>query len=144
MGCHARRSGSGGTAELEGFDCLLIAPASPYRSRRALSAPSGLPARLISRCSAPAEGSSTWSSSSPATSSGYDDAEHAELIPDATGCSSRPCHARSSARPCLCTWSPASFAADGVRPRHEVPERYYCDFGLNPEYLAELVAAASR
>ena len=70
---------------------------------------------------------------------GYDDAEHAELDPDASRLFITPlsCSLVGQTMPVYLEPSSVAAAAYG---RTEVLERYYCNFGLNPEYLDELVA----
>jgi CTP synthase (UTP-ammonia lyase) len=76
--------GSGGAGELEGFDCLLIAPASPYRSTDgALTAiryarTSDIP--LLGTCG----GFQHIVLEFARNVLGYEDAEHAELNPHAS------------------------------------------------------------
>ena len=131
--------GSGGTRELEGFDCLLIAPASPYRSRQgALEAirharTSDVP--LLGTCG----GFQHIVLEFARNVLGYDDAEHAELSPDASRLFITPlsCSLVGQTMPVYLEPSSVAAAAYG---RTEVLERYYCNFGLNPEYLDELVA----
>jgi CTP synthase (UTP-ammonia lyase) len=132
--------GRGGTRELEGFDCLLIAPASPYRSTQgALEAirharTSDIP--LIGTCG----GFQHIVLEFARNVLGYDDADHAEINPDASRLFITPLSCSLVGQTMPVTLRPGSLAA-AAYDRTEILERYYCNFGLNPDYLGELVAA---
>jgi CTP synthase (UTP-ammonia lyase) len=131
--------GSGGARELEGFDCLLIAPASPYRSTEgALEAiryarTADIP--LLGTCG----GFQHIVLEFARNVLGYDDAEHAELNPGASRLfiTALSCSLVGQTMPVHL--EPGSLAA-AAYDRTEVLERYYCNFGLNPDHLGELVA----
>jgi len=131
--------GSGGTRELEGFDCLLIAPASPYHSTEgALTAirharTSDIP--LLGTCG----GFQHIVLEFARDVLGYDDAEHVELNPDANRLFITPLSCSLVGQTLPVHLRPNSLAA-AAYDRTEVLERYYCNFGLNPDYLGELVA----
>jgi len=132
--------GSGGTRELEGFDCLLIAPGSPYRSTEgALAAiryarTSDIP--LLGTCG----GFQHIVLEFARDVLGYDDAEHAEMNPDASRLFITPLSCSLVGQTMAVRLAPSSLAA-AAYDRTEVSERYYCNFGLNPDYLSELVGA---
>ncbi len=131
--------GSGGTGELEGFDCLLIAPASPYRSTEgALTAiryarTSDIP--LLGTCG----GFQHIVLEFARDVLGYEDAENAELNPGASRLFITPLSCSLVGQTLPVHLEPGSLAAVAY-DRTEVLERYYCNFGLNPDYLDELVA----
>jgi CTP synthase (UTP-ammonia lyase) len=131
--------GPGGTRELEGLDCLVIAPASPYRSTQGAlesirhARTSDIP--LLGTCG----GFQHIVLEFARNVLGYDDAEHAELDPDASRLFITPLSCSLVGQTMPVHLEPGSLAA-AAYGRTEVPERYYCNFGLNPEYLDELVA----
>ena len=131
---------AGGARELEGFDCLLIAPASPYRSTEgALAAirharTSGIP--LLGTCG----GFQHIVLEFARDVLGYKDAEHAETNPDAIRLFITPLSCSLVGQTLPVHLEPSSLAA-AAYDRTEVMERYYCNFGLNPDYLDELIGA---
>jgi CTP synthase (UTP-ammonia lyase) len=131
---------SRGTRALEGFDCLLIAPASPYRSTDgALEAirharTSDIP--LLGTCG----GFQHIVLELARDVLGYEDAEHAETNPDANRLFITPLSCSLVGQTMPVHLEPGSAAA-AAYDRSEATERYYCNFGLNPDYLEELVGA---
>lgn len=129
---------SGGARELEGFDCLLIAPGSPYRNiDGALAAirharTSDIP--LLGTCG----GFQHIVLEVARDVLGYEDAEHAEHNPDASRLFITPLSCSLVGQTMAVHLVPGSLAA-AAYDRTEVMERYYCNFGLNPAYLGELV-----
>jgi CTP synthase (UTP-ammonia lyase) len=130
---------SGGTRELEGFDCVVVAPGSPYRSTQgALEAirharTSDVP--LLGTCG----GFQHIVLEFARNVLGYDDADHAELNSEGSRLFITPLSCSLVGQTMPVHLEPGSLAASAY-DRTEVPERYYCNFGLNPEYLDELVA----
>jgi CTP synthase (UTP-ammonia lyase) len=131
---------SNGPQELDGFDCLLIAPGSPYREMEgALSAirharTSDVP--LLGTCG----GFQHMVLEFARDVLGYEDAEHAETNPGASRLFITPLSCSLDGQSMPVTLQPGSKAA-AAYGRDEAVEHYYCNFGLNPAYQGELVGA---
>jgi CTP synthase (UTP-ammonia lyase) len=129
-----------GAAELTGFSGLLIAPASPYRSLDgalgAIQFARTVDVPLLGTCG----GFQHMVLEFARDVLGYRDAAHAEVDPGGH---------RLFITPLSCSLKGQSMAVDlkagsvaaSAYGRERVTERYYCDFGLNPTYTAELEAA---
>ena len=70
---------------------------------------------------------------------GYEDAEHAELNPGATRLFITPLSCSLKGQTMPVSLVPGSLAARAYG-QETATERYYCDFGLNPDYASELEA----
>jgi CTP synthase (UTP-ammonia lyase) len=134
---------STGAPALEDFDCLLIAPGSPYRSTDgALTA-----IRYAREHDVPVLGTCGGFQHMVLEIArdvlGYKDAEHAELNPGASRLFVTPLSFSLKGQTMPVSLEPGSLAA-GAYGQGTATERYYCDFGLNPDYADELEAAGLR
>jgi CTP synthase (UTP-ammonia lyase) len=132
-----------GTRALEDCDCLLIAPGSPYRSMDgALAA-----IRYAREQDVPVLGTCGGFQHMVLEIArdvlGYEDADHAELHPGASCLFVTPLSCSLKGQTMPVSLAPGSLAA-GAYGRGIATERYYCDFGLNPNYAPELDAAGLR
>ncbi len=129
-----------GTAELTGFGCLLIAPASPYRSLEgalgAIKFARSVDVPLLGTCG----GFQHMVLEFARDVLGYADAAHAEVNPGGDRLFITPLTCSLKGQSMAVDMKAGSLAADAYG-RERVTERYYCDFGLNPTYTAELEAA---
>lgn len=129
-----------GTGALEGLDCLLVSPGSPYKSTEgALAAicyarTKGIP--LLGTCG----GFQHIVIEVARHVLGYRDAEHAENNPGAPRLFVTPLSCSLRGQTMAVRLEPGSLAARAYG-QLEATERYYCNFGLNPGYLDELVGA---
>lgn len=130
----------GATHLLEHFDCLLIAPASPYVSTEgALAA-----IRYAREADIPVLGTCGGFQHMVLEVArdvlGYRDAGHAELDPEGErlGITPLSCSLKGQAMPVTLVEGSVVAAAYG---REQTTERYYCDFGLNPAYVDDLAGA---
>jgi CTP synthase (UTP-ammonia lyase) len=130
----------GGTRLLEDFDCLLIAPASPYVSTEgALAA-----VRYAREADVPVLGTCGGFQHMVLEVArdvlGYLDAGHAELNPEGDRLVITPlsCSLKGQAMTVDLVEGSVVAAAYG---RAQTTERYYCDFGLNPAYVGDLAGA---
>lgn len=130
----------GGIGALAAFDCLLIAPGSPY-----ISTDGALAAiRYAREADVPVLGTCGGFQHMVLEIArhilGYDDAGHAEIDPAGK---------RLVVTPLLCSLKGqvmrvqlvAGSVAAAAYGRTETTERYYCDFGLNPDYVSDLAGA---
>jgi CTP synthase (UTP-ammonia lyase) len=134
---------SAGPGALEKFDCLLIAPGSPYRSTDgALSA-----IRYAREHDVPVLGTCGGFQHMVLEIArdvlGYEDAGHAELNPGADRLFVTPLSCSLKGQTMSVTLAPGSLAARAYG-QQTATERYYCDFGLNLQYVGELEAAGLR
>ena len=130
----------GATHLLEHFDCLLIAPGSPYRSTDgALTA-----IRYAREGDVPALGTCGGSQYMALEVArhvlGHEDAGHAELEPGNKRLVITPLSYGPKGQTMLVTLVTGSVAATAYG-RAQTAERHYCDFGLNPDYVGELARA---
>ncbi len=130
-------TGLAATRLLEPFDCLLIAPGSPYRSTDgALAA-----VRYARESDVPVLGTCGGFQHMVLEVArnvlGHADAGHAELEPGSERLVITPlsCSLKGQAMPVSLVAASVAATAYG---RAETIERYYCDFGLNPAYVADL------
>jgi CTP synthase (UTP-ammonia lyase) len=131
---------SGGASEVAGFDCLVVAPASPYRSVDAAllaihhARTADVP--LLGTCG----GFHHIILEMARNVLGYHDADHAEVNPDADLLFITPlsCSLVGQTMPVSLTEGSRAASAYGSTA---ATERYYCNFGLNPGYVGELEAA---
>ena len=135
-----RLSSRTGAQELAAFDGLLIAPASPYRSQEgalaAIHFARTLDVPLLGTCG----GFQHVVLEFARGVLGYADAEHAEVNPGGDRLFITPLSCSLKGQSMAVALKPGSLAARAYR-QEKVTERYYCDFGLNPAYTAELEAA---
>ena len=129
-----------GVRRLENFDCLLIAPGSPYRSTDgALNA-----IRYAREQDVPVLGTCGGFQHMVLEVArdvlGYEDAAHAELDPGARRLFITPLSCSLKGQTMPVSLVPGSLAARAYG-QESATERYYCDFGLNPDYASELEAA---
>jgi CTP synthase (UTP-ammonia lyase) len=134
---------STGAGALKDFDCLLIAPGSPYRSTAgALTA-----IRYAREQDVPVLGTCGGFQHIVLEIArdvlGYEDAEHAELKPGASRLFITPLSCSLKGQTMPVSLLPGSLAA-GAYGQGTATERYYCDFGLNPLHTKELEAAGLR
>ncbi|HXW82695.1 MAG TPA: hypothetical protein VEJ84_24570 [Acidimicrobiales bacterium] len=134
---------SAGPEALEKFDCLLVAPGSPYRSTEgALSA-----IRHAREHDVPVLGTCGGFQHMVLEIArdvlGYADAGHAELNPGADRLFITPLSCSLKGQTMPVSLAPGSLAARAYG-REIASERYYCDFGLNPDHVGELEAAGLR
>jgi CTP synthase (UTP-ammonia lyase) len=132
-----------GPEVLDKFDCLLIAPGSPYLSTDgALSA-----IRYAREQDVPVLGTCGGFQHIVLEIArdvlGYEDAGHAELNPAADRLFITPLSCSLKGQTMSVGLAPGSLAARAYG-RETATERYYCDFGLNPDYVGELEAAGLR
>ena len=127
----------GDTRLLEGFDCLLIAPGSPYHSTDgALAA-----IRYAREADVPVLGTCGGFQHMVLEVAlhvlGFQDAGHAELGPRSGRLVITPlsCSLKGQAMPVTLLAGSVAATAYG---RTQTIERYYCDFGLNPDYVSDL------
>jgi CTP synthase (UTP-ammonia lyase) len=129
-----------GSSGLEGFDCLLVAPGSPYRSMEgALAAicyarTNKVP--LLGTCG----GFQHIVVEMARHVLGYPDAQHAEQTPTGSRLLITPLSCSLRGKEMGVLLKPGSLAARAYGSL-EATERYYCNFGLNPDYVDELVGA---
>jgi CTP synthase (UTP-ammonia lyase) len=127
--------------ELPAVDAIWCAPGSPYRSLEgALAAlrhgrEHGVP--TLGTCG----GCQHMLLEFGRSVLGIADAQHAEYDPYASRLFVTPLTCEIAGRTMHVTLDPASRLYGGVT---EVQEQYYCNFGLNPEYRAQLDAAGFR
>ena len=134
---------SAGLRQLEGFDCLVIAPGSPYRSLDgALTAidyarTADIP--VLGTCG----GFQHMVLEVARHVLGYIDAGHAEVEPEGHRLFVTPlsCSLAGLTMPVSLLEGSRAAAAYGTL---EATERYYCNFGLNTAYLPELEAVGLR
>ncbi len=129
-----------GTRLLDPFDCLLIAPGSPYRSTDgALAA-----IRYAREGDVPVLGTCGGFQHMVLEVArdvlGHQDAGHAELDPGGKRLVITPlsCSLKGQTMPVTLLVGSVAATAYG---RAQTSERYYCDFGLNPDYVADLAGA---
>ncbi len=130
---------SGGEPELRGYDCLLIAPGSPYRSLEG-----ALDAIRFARehdvpCLGTCGGFQHLVLELARDVLGYADADHAESNPAGRRLFITPLSCSLKGQTMDVLLATGSLAAHAYG-QEKTKERYYCDFGLNPEYAGELEA----
>jgi CTP synthase (UTP-ammonia lyase) len=129
--------GEDGRAALRGSDGLIIAPGSPYRSLDGALAAieharrEGVP--LLGTCG----GFQHVVLEYARNVAGYDDAQHAEYDPYASTLFITPLSCSLAGQSMTVRLRPGTLAALAYG-RRTATERYYCNFGLNPAYLATL------
>ena len=129
--------------ELAPFDGLLIAPGSPYRSTdgalAAITYARTKDVPLLGTCG----GFQHLVVEFARNVLGVEDADHGELHPDAPNLFVKALSCSLAGRQMSVTIRPDTVPASA----YGVPattERYYCNFGLNPEHLDELTAGGLR
>jgi CTP synthase (UTP-ammonia lyase) len=130
---------SAGERELRGYDCFLIAPGSPYRSLEG-----ALDAIRFARendvpCLGTCGGFQHMVLELARDILGYPDADHAESNPAGRRLFITPLSCSLKGQTMDVILVAGSLAARSYG-QEETKERYYCDFGLNPEYAGELEA----
>jgi len=125
---------------LEPFDCLLIAPGSPYRSTDGALAAIGYAREADVPVLGTCGGFQHMVLEVARHVLGYQDAGHAELDPGADRVVITPlsCSLKGQAMPVTLVEGSLVATAYG---RTQTTERYYCDFGLNPAYVSDLARA---
>lgn len=127
------------SALLAAFDGVWIAPGSPYRSLQGALAAIRVAREayipLIGTCG----GFQHLILEYARNVLGIADAEHAEYNPDASRLFITPLSCSLAGQSMTVELSPGTKAASAYRTR-TVTEHYYCSFGLNPDYLADLKA----
>jgi CTP synthase (UTP-ammonia lyase) len=128
---------------LDGFDGLLVAPGSPYRSLTAALAAiehartKAVP--LLGTCG----GLQHVVLEFARNVLGVADAQHAEYDPDASTLFVTPLSCSLAGQEMTVDVRAGSRAGDAYGTA-TTTERYYCNFGLNPAYVEELVTAGLR
>jgi CTP synthase (UTP-ammonia lyase) len=129
-----------GRADLSGFDGLIIAPGSPYRSLDGALAAIEHARRenvpLLGTCA----GFQHVVLEYARNVVGFDDAQHAEYDPYASTLFITPLSC-SLAGQAMTVRLRDDTLASMAYGRPAATERYYCNFGLNPDYLATLTDA---
>ncbi len=126
--------------DVERFDGLLIAPGSPYRSLdgalRAIEHARRKDVPLLGTCG----GLQHVVLELARNVLGIEDAQHAEYDPDASTLFITPLSCSLAGQTMDVGVRPGTRAAQAYGSA-TVTERYYCNFGLNPAYLDDLVSA---
>ena len=134
---------AGGVGEVAGFDCILVAPGSPYRDAGgallAIHHARTTDIPLLGTCG----GFQHIVLELARNVLGYADAEHAEVHPGAPRLLITPLSCSLVGQAMPVALAPGSVAATAYG-RERSTERYYCNFGLNPAYVAELEGAGLR
>ena len=129
--------------DLAGFDGLLVAPGSPYHSLegalRAIEYARVEDVPLLGTCG----GFQHVVLEIARNVLGIEDAQHAEYDPYASTLFVTPLSCSLAGQTMAVEVSPGSRAADAYGTA-AATERYYCDFGLDPARVDELVAAGVR
>lgn len=129
--------------DLAGFDGLLVAPGSPYRSLdgalRAIEHARVNDVPLLGTCG----GFQHVVIEIARNVIGIQDAEHAEYDPYASTLFVTPLSCSLAGQTMAVDVSPGTRAAAAYGAA-SAAERYYCDFGLDPARVDELVAAGVR
>jgi CTP synthase (UTP-ammonia lyase) len=130
----------GDVGALERFDCLLIAPGSPYLSTEgALAA-----IRYAREADVPVLGTCGGFQHMVLEIArhvlGYEDAGHAETNPHGPRLviTALSCSLKGQVMPVRLAEGSVAAAAYGTT---QATERYYCDFGLNQDYVSDLARA---
>jgi CTP synthase (UTP-ammonia lyase) len=132
-----------GTARLAAYDAIWIAPGSPYRSLEgALAA-----VRYAREHDVPTFGTCAGFQHMvleyARTVMGLEDAEHGESSPNGKRLLLTPLACSIAGQTMPVTIDGASRVA-GWYGTTRIAERYYCNYGLNPDYEAEIEAAGLR